>query len=60
MIAGLIEHPQADVYTRPDVRERVAAYFAAEEMEAVEGHLFATAPPAAAPPAAAPPEPPKG
>jgi len=37
VILGLIEHPQADVYTRPGMRERVAAYFAAEDMGAAEG-----------------------
>jgi len=37
VIADLMEHPQADVYTRPRVREAVAAYYAAEDMAAMEG-----------------------
>jgi NAD(P)-dependent dehydrogenase (short-subunit alcohol dehydrogenase family) len=39
IIADLIEHPQADVYTRPGMREQVAAYFAAEDMGMAEGQL---------------------
>ncbi len=37
VIADLIERPRADVYTRPGVRDAVAAYFAAEDMAAMEG-----------------------
>ncbi|MFN8586178.1 MAG: SDR family NAD(P)-dependent oxidoreductase [Candidatus Eisenbacteria bacterium] len=36
VIVDLIERPRADVYTRPDARERIAAYYAAEDMAAVE------------------------
>jgi NADP-dependent 3-hydroxy acid dehydrogenase YdfG len=39
VIADLIERPQADVYTRPGMREQVAAYFAAEDMGAAEARL---------------------
>lgn len=37
VIADLIEHPRADVYTRAGAREMVAAYYAAEDMGAAEG-----------------------
>lgn len=36
VIAGVIEQPRADVYTRPGARELVAKYFAAEDMGAAE------------------------
>ncbi len=36
VIADLIEHPRADVYTRPGAREMVAAYYAAEDMGEAE------------------------
>jgi short-subunit dehydrogenase len=36
VILDLIEHPRADVYTRPGMREMVARYFAAEDMAAAE------------------------
>jgi NAD(P)-dependent dehydrogenase (short-subunit alcohol dehydrogenase family) len=36
VIVDLIEHPQADVYTRPGMREMVAGYFAAEDMARAE------------------------
>jgi NADP-dependent 3-hydroxy acid dehydrogenase YdfG len=36
IIADTIENRQADVYTRPEARQAVAAYFAAEDMAAVE------------------------
>lgn len=39
VIADVIEHPRADVYTRPDGRALVAGYFAAEDMAAVEAKL---------------------
>lgn len=37
VIADLIEHPRADVYTRPGLHEQVMAYFGAEDMEVAEG-----------------------
>lgn len=46
VIASLILHPQADVYTRLGMRERVASYFAAEDMAAAESQLAMPAPPA--------------
>lgn len=36
IIADVIERPRADVYTRHGARERVAAYYGAEDMGAVE------------------------
>ncbi|MFI5370248.1 MAG: SDR family oxidoreductase [Candidatus Eisenbacteria bacterium] len=36
VIADLIDHPRADVYTRPGGREIVARYYAAEDMGAFE------------------------
>jgi NADP-dependent 3-hydroxy acid dehydrogenase YdfG len=36
VIAGVIERPRADVYTRPEAQQRVVEYFAAEDMAAVE------------------------
>jgi len=49
VIAGLIEAPRADVYTRPGMRELVARYFAAEDMAAAEkAPPFAPARPAGA------------
>ncbi len=36
VIVDVIERPRADVYTRPGLSERVAAYYAAEDMAAVE------------------------
>lgn len=36
VIAGVIAHPRADVYTRPGARELVAGYFAAEDMGRAE------------------------
>jgi NADP-dependent 3-hydroxy acid dehydrogenase YdfG len=36
VIAGVIEEPRADVYTRAGMREMAAAYFAAEDMGAAE------------------------
>lgn len=36
VIVDLIQHPRADVYTRPGMREMVAGYFAAEDMAAAE------------------------
>ncbi len=39
VIVDLIEHPRADVYTRSGMRERVVAYYAAEDMAAAEAQL---------------------
>ena len=39
VVADLIEHPRADVYTRPGMRETAAAYYAAEDMAAAEARL---------------------
>jgi NADP-dependent 3-hydroxy acid dehydrogenase YdfG len=36
VIAGVIEKPRADVYTRPGMREMAVRYFAAEDMAAIE------------------------
>jgi NADP-dependent 3-hydroxy acid dehydrogenase YdfG len=36
VIAGVIEHPRSDVYTRPQFQPQVVAYYAAEEMGAAE------------------------
>ncbi|MCL2725274.1 MAG: SDR family oxidoreductase [Polyangiaceae bacterium] len=36
IIAGVIEHPRADVYTRDGQREMVLAYYGAEDMGAAE------------------------
>ena len=41
VIVGVIERPQADVYTLPGMRERVTGYFAAEDMAAAEARLQA-------------------
>ena len=41
MIAGVIDQPRADVYTRPGAREMVVAYYAAEDMGAAEQKLAA-------------------
>jgi NADP-dependent 3-hydroxy acid dehydrogenase YdfG len=44
VIAGVIERPSADVYTRPGGRQMVVAYFGAEDMGQVEAQPpFATA-----------------
>jgi NADP-dependent 3-hydroxy acid dehydrogenase YdfG len=37
IIADLIEHPRAEVYTRPEMRGFVAQYYAAEDVEVLEG-----------------------
>lgn len=36
VIAGVIEHPRADVYTRPGAQQMVVAYYAAEDMGLAE------------------------
>jgi hypothetical protein len=36
VIAGVIETPRADVYTRPGAREMVVGYYGAEDMGAAE------------------------
>ena len=44
VIAGAIENPRADVYTRPDGQRMVVDYFAAEDMAAAEAR-FGMGPP---------------
>jgi NADP-dependent 3-hydroxy acid dehydrogenase YdfG len=44
LIAEVIEHPRADVYTRPGAQQTVVAYYAAEDMGAAEQQL-ASGPP---------------
>ncbi len=39
VLADVIEHPRADVYTRPGARDMVARYFAAEDMAEAERQL---------------------
>jgi short-subunit dehydrogenase len=41
VIWAVIETPQADVYSRPGMREQVAAYYAAEDMAAAEAQATA-------------------
>jgi NADP-dependent 3-hydroxy acid dehydrogenase YdfG len=36
VIADLIEHPRAEVYTRPEMRDMVSRYFSAEDVGAIE------------------------
>ena len=36
VLADVLEHPRADVYTRSGMREVVAAYFAEEDMAVAE------------------------
>jgi short-subunit dehydrogenase len=36
VIAGVIERPRADVYTRPEAQRAVVSYFAAEDMGETE------------------------
>jgi NAD(P)-dependent dehydrogenase (short-subunit alcohol dehydrogenase family) len=36
VIADLIEHPRAEVYTRPIYKQQVAAYYAADDVAAIE------------------------
>src|SRR5439155_16993818 len=36
VIADAIEHPRADVYTRPGLKEQVVAYYSAEDIAAAE------------------------
>lgn len=64
VVAGVIERPRADVYTRPGAREMVAAYFAAEDMAEIEarppfGPAPGGGPPAGPLPGAPPGSPPK-
>ena len=47
VIADLIEHPQADVYTRPGMRDWVVSYYAAEDMGAAEAQMPAARRPGA-------------
>jgi NADP-dependent 3-hydroxy acid dehydrogenase YdfG len=39
VIADLIEHPRAEVYTRPEARETMARYFAAEDVSVIENQI---------------------
>lgn len=41
VIWSVIKNPQADVYSRPGMREQVAAYYGAEDMASVEGQALA-------------------
>jgi hypothetical protein len=44
VIAGVIETPRADVYTRPEHQKMVIGYFSAEDMGALErGPAFTAA-----------------
>src|SRR5262249_14524565 len=36
VILDVIEHPRAEAYTRPGLREQVAAYYAVEDRDAAE------------------------
>lgn len=36
VIADVIEHPSADVYTRPEAKQMIVGYFAADDMAAAE------------------------
>jgi hypothetical protein len=36
LIADLIEHPRAEVYTRPIYKQQVAAYYSGEDVTAIE------------------------
>jgi NAD(P)-dependent dehydrogenase (short-subunit alcohol dehydrogenase family) len=50
VIASVIEHPRADVYTRPGAQQQVAAYFGAKDMGLAELQPpFFAAPPARPP-----------
>ena len=44
VLVDVIREPRADVYTRPGMRDQVAAYFGAEDMDAFEARLPATPP----------------
>jgi NADP-dependent 3-hydroxy acid dehydrogenase YdfG len=46
VLVEVIEHPRADVYTRPGLQQQVVAYFAAEDMAAVETPMPAAPGPA--------------
>lgn len=39
VIADVIEHPRADVYTRPEGRQVITSYYAAEDMAAAEAQF---------------------
>jgi NAD(P)-dependent dehydrogenase (short-subunit alcohol dehydrogenase family) len=45
VIWDVIENPRPDVYTRPGLREHVAEYYAAEDMQAHEDRIVLRAPP---------------
>ncbi len=55
MIAGVIERPRADVYTRDSYHATIAAYYSAESVELIESRppFAVTAAPVAAASAAA-------
>ena len=36
MLADLIEHPRAEVYSRPQLRDMAARYFSAEDVGVLE------------------------
>jgi len=36
VIADLIEHPRAEVYTRPIYKQQVGAYYTAEDVATIE------------------------
>ena len=46
IIADAIDHPRAEIYTRPQMRELAARYFSAEDVAAIEGQppFFASPP----------------
>jgi NAD(P)-dependent dehydrogenase (short-subunit alcohol dehydrogenase family) len=44
VIADVIERPRADVYTRPELRQRVVDYFAADDMAAAEAGMATARP----------------
>ncbi len=49
MIAGVIERPRADMYTRDSYHATIAAYYSAESVELIESRPpFAVAAPVAA------------
>jgi NADP-dependent 3-hydroxy acid dehydrogenase YdfG len=41
VIADVLAHPRAEAYTRPGMREQAAAYYAAEDVAAVEARMRA-------------------
>jgi NAD(P)-dependent dehydrogenase (short-subunit alcohol dehydrogenase family) len=49
VIADVLANPRADVYTRPVYQQMIAAYYAAEDMAAVEARMATGGPPARPP-----------